>query len=201
MSHAEVLQNVHDELVKHPSVAVAIGNYRDISSGLVYRMTTTGVLGAGSAIAVSTFRRYSFMSGVVLDGRGARRESTDTCDGSEMYQMYLGARLVGVGGQLLSLDSIHVDRFPGCKAAGWPLARRRPRRIRIVTAQPSSASSLEALMIGGYCPALAKESYRGVDRCQEMGLSPQPRTAKISSPCPWAKHVADSDLAVGLAQG
>jgi hypothetical protein len=117
-----------------------------------------------------------------------------------MYQMYLGARLVGVGGQLLSLDSIHVDRFPGCKAAGWPLARRRPRRIRIVTAQPSSASSLEALMIGGYCPALVHWRKRARPRrprswfervpgraCQGVAFMSHVGTA-VSVTCPQCRN-------------
>jgi glycosyltransferase involved in cell wall biosynthesis len=107
----DVLQEMHDEIVGHQPVAVAISNYREFQSGTVYRrMIGTGIVGAGPQVAAATFRRYSFVSGVVLDGDLSRNLATDACDGSEMYQMYLGTRLIAAGGNLLSIDRVCVDK-------------------------------------------------------------------------------------------
>ena len=111
LSTPDALAAVHDEILRHAPVAVAITNYREVQTGHVYRrMNTTGVLGAGIAAAISSFRRYSFVSGIVFDGPTARREDSPRCDGSEMYQMYLGTRLVAAGGSLLAIDRVCVDK-------------------------------------------------------------------------------------------
>jgi len=111
LSNNDVLRKIREDLLHFQPVAVAITNYRDIPSGrVVRRISTHGLIGSGPAVAVSTFRNYSFVSGIVLDGDGARREATDKCDGSEMYQMYLGTRLIAAGGQFLAIDKVCVDK-------------------------------------------------------------------------------------------
>ena len=106
-----VLSVLHEEIIRHGCVAVAITNYREISTNTVYRrMIETGAISGGPRTAVMAFRRFSFVSGVVLDGERARKASTDTCDGTEMYQMYLGSRLIASGGSLLSIDRVCVNK-------------------------------------------------------------------------------------------
>ena len=91
----DTLQVLHDELEHFRPVAVAVTNYREIESGRVdRRIVETKLLGHGPRVAARTFRNYSFVSGVVLQGDAARKAAADVCDGSEMYQMYLGTRLV-----------------------------------------------------------------------------------------------------------
>src|SRR5215475_2521611 len=78
LSDSDALQAIHDELIRFEPVAVAITNYRELTSGKIYRrMTTTGVLGCGPAVAVSNFRNYSFLSGVILGGDEARKSATE----------------------------------------------------------------------------------------------------------------------------
>jgi hypothetical protein len=117
LSDSGSLQAIYDELVRFEPVAAAITNYRELTSGKMYRrMTTTGVLGSGPAVAVSNFRNYSFLSGVILRADTARKCATMALDGSEMYQMFLGTRLVAAGGRLLAIDRVCVDkdvRVPG----------------------------------------------------------------------------------------
>ncbi len=55
-------------------------------------------LGSGPEIAVQVWREYSFVSGVIFDGARIRAMASARWDGSEMYQMWLGARLVAEGG-------------------------------------------------------------------------------------------------------
>ena len=72
LSETGTLQFIHDELVRFHPVAVAVTNYRELSSEKVYRrMSITGVHGHGPGVAISNFRNYSFVSGVVLEGDGA----------------------------------------------------------------------------------------------------------------------------------
>ena len=106
----DILAFLHAELLRHAPVAAAITNYRDAATGKVYRrMDRTAVLGSGPRVATLAFRRYSFVSGVIFDGERARAEADACVDGSEMYQMYLGTRLVSAGGRLLAIDRICID--------------------------------------------------------------------------------------------
>lgn len=128
LADRDVLATLQAELEAHAPVAVAICNYRDASTGQLYRrMTSHGVLGAGPDLAVATFRRYSFVSGVILEGTASRAATTDAVDGSEMYQMYLGARLVAAGGRLLAIDRTCIEmglQIPGQAVDSY---RRIPR--------------------------------------------------------------------------
>src|SRR5262249_15863291 len=111
LSDSDSLQVIHDELVRFEPVAAAIANYREDTSGKIYRrMTTTGVLGRGPRVAVSNFRSCSFLSGVILRADAARKCATEALDGSEMYQMFLGTRLVAAGGRLLAIDRVCIDK-------------------------------------------------------------------------------------------
>ena len=101
---------LHDIIEAHAPVAVAITNYRELPHGRLYRrMTTTSIIGQGLQAAAQTFRHYSFVSGLILAGRAARG-STNACDGSEMYQMYLGSRLIGGGGRFLPIDLVCINK-------------------------------------------------------------------------------------------
>jgi glycosyltransferase involved in cell wall biosynthesis len=105
------LSTLHDIIEAHSPVAVAITNYRELPNGRLYRrMTGTGIVGQGLQTAAQTFRHYSFVSGLILAGEGSRLAATDACDGSEMYQMYLGSRLIGEGGRFLSIDRVCINK-------------------------------------------------------------------------------------------
>jgi len=111
MSDAVVLRAVQDEVIRFGPVDVVITNYRELPSGRIYRrITGTGVLGSGPATAASTFRNYSFLSGIMLKGDLARQAGTEAVDGSEMYQMYLATRMIAAGGRLLGIDRVCVDK-------------------------------------------------------------------------------------------
>src|SRR6516162_6990261 len=111
MSDAAAFRAIHDEIVRFSPIAVAITNYRELPSGRIYRrITKTGVLGSGPTIAVSNFRNYSFVSGIILKGDPARQAATEILDGSEMYQMYVGTRMIAAGGRLLGIDRVCVDK-------------------------------------------------------------------------------------------
>lgn len=139
MADSSVLANVASRLREEPSVVAAVTNYRELSSGVVYtRISQDGVLGSGPACAASTFRQYAFVSGVIFHGPMAREAACAQVDDSEMYQMYLGTRLVSSGGSFLGIRQvcIHKDiQIPGeqvdsyrsrMREPAWPL---RPRPL------------------------------------------------------------------------
>jgi hypothetical protein len=128
MSDTTVLRAVHDEILRFCPVDVAITNYHEPSSGRLYRrITKTGVLGSGPAAAVSNFRNYSFVSGIILKGDLAREAATEVLDGSEMYQMYLGTRIIATGGRLLGIDRVCVDKDLQIAGQTIDSYRTRPR--------------------------------------------------------------------------
>jgi len=107
----QTLQFLHDQIVSQPDPGVVITNYLEIPSGsIVRRMRRQGNLGSGPEVAAANFRNYSFVSGVVLDRLAALRHRTEHWDGSEMYQMYLGTRIVAEGRSLLSLTEVAVRK-------------------------------------------------------------------------------------------
>jgi hypothetical protein len=134
LSEPDVLERVRDEIGRHQGIAAVITNYRELSSGLLYRRAMRcGLIGAGPSVAAIAFRNYAFLSGIVFNGASARQEATDACDGSEMYQMYLGTRLVAAGGQLLAIDRVCVDKdlqIPGKVVDSY---RGRPKKSIFVT--------------------------------------------------------------------
>jgi glycosyltransferase involved in cell wall biosynthesis len=104
-----VLGDLHASLGQHPNARVVVTNYADCRSGQRFaRVNSSGIVGSGPGVALSTFRNFSFVSGLVFRTADAQQHATSRWDGSEMYQMYLGSRIVATGGVLLHIDRISV---------------------------------------------------------------------------------------------
>jgi glycosyltransferase involved in cell wall biosynthesis len=111
LASPSVLGEVLEEIERNAPVSVALTNYQDYATGArVARLSRSGIVGSGPGTAAQTFRNFSFVSGVVLDAAAARRHATARWDGSEMYQMFLAARLIAAGGPLLYIDSEAVRK-------------------------------------------------------------------------------------------
>jgi hypothetical protein len=105
------LEHMHRILNSSGPVHVAIANYAECESGRVFqRVPRTGILGSGPSAAAQAFRNFSFVSGVIFDTVAARRWSTDKWDGSEMYQMFIGCRMLAAGGNLLGISEVCVGK-------------------------------------------------------------------------------------------
>jgi glycosyl transferase family 2 len=105
------LQNLHDILSRQNNTGVVITNFADYVGTRVYRRATrSGIVGSGPQVAISRFRDFSFVSGLVLRRDRAQAHSTTQWDGSEMYQMYLGCRILAEGYGLLELEDVIVRR-------------------------------------------------------------------------------------------
>jgi glycosyltransferase involved in cell wall biosynthesis len=117
MKGRETLHGLHAAMERLPPVAVALTNSEEFDTGQVTRrVSRTSVVGSGARLAAARFRQFSFVSGVVLDRAAAAAQATDRWDGSEMYQMFIGCRLIAAGGALADIDLVTVRknvRVPG----------------------------------------------------------------------------------------
>lgn len=122
------LDELSAEIRKHGRIGVALSNFEDFSTGRkVRRVFRTGIVGSGPDVAVDHFRNFSFVSGIALDADRAKAHATAAWDGSEMYQMFLGCRILAEGLPLLSLDCTTVRkdiRVPGESVDNYALRAR-----------------------------------------------------------------------------
>jgi hypothetical protein len=129
LSGVDTLERLHRVITGAPGhPAVVLTNYKDLGSGRVMRrVRSRGWVPGDVKVATRAFRNFSFVSGVLLDARAAQAEATTRWDGSEMYQMYIGTRLLARGGALLNVDEVTVQqgiRLPGEEVDSYA---RRPR--------------------------------------------------------------------------
>jgi hypothetical protein len=106
-----VLQNLRDILSRQNHTGVMITNYAEYDGSRVFRRATrSGIAGSGLQVAISRFRDFSFVSGLILRRDRAQAHSTTQWDGSEMYQMYLACRILAEGYELLELEDVIVRK-------------------------------------------------------------------------------------------
>jgi glycosyltransferase involved in cell wall biosynthesis len=90
---------------------VAFTNYADWdSSEVVRRALSTRELGTGPGIAVTNFRSFSFVSGLIYDQAAAVLHETDRWDRSIYYQIYVACRILAAGGRLGTINLCAVRK-------------------------------------------------------------------------------------------
>jgi hypothetical protein len=100
----QALGRFHESIEQYGPCGVAVSNFQDYRSGSrVNRVHSTGNKGSGPDVAAKHFRNFSFVSGVVLERRPAQAFATDRWDGSEMYQTFIGCRIIASGRPLIEL--------------------------------------------------------------------------------------------------
>jgi hypothetical protein len=112
-------------------------------------------------VAVATFRKFSFVSGIVLRRRQADRARTDVWDGSEMYQMYVGCRVIASGGDLLEADVSTIRK--DIAVAGEQVdsfSRRPPQTLRGIPVQSIPVTRVAALVVSAIEPYLTTARQR-----------------------------------------
>jgi glycosyltransferase involved in cell wall biosynthesis len=111
LASSTVLEELHADLQKFGDVGVLITNYEDFGTGSPFkRARLTSVVVGTPQVAVNNFRNFSFISGILLDRQRAQHHATDEWDGSEMYQMYLGCRILAEGKPLFRLNKSMVRK-------------------------------------------------------------------------------------------
>jgi glycosyltransferase involved in cell wall biosynthesis len=110
--------------------AVITTNFEDWATGEQHRrIRAAKLIGSGAEVAVTHFRNVAFVTGVIIDRVKAQACATDRWDGSEMYQMYVMAKIIAEGGSLLELDTSVVRRdiqIPGESVDSYIKPRLNP---------------------------------------------------------------------------
>lgn len=178
---------------------VIVPNYLELSSGTVMRrVKQTGILGAGPEAAVTNFRNFSFVSGLVLGREQAQKFATEKWDGSEMYQMYLACRILAAGGRLLGLNEVLVHKDIQITGESADSYARRPRlRLRRVQEQRLPLSQYGQVAFDAISPYLDPS---GRSRCAARIMS---QVLLFTYP-PWLleyRRVQTWRFAAGVALG
>ncbi|MGC4065904.1 MAG: glycosyltransferase family 2 protein [Polyangiaceae bacterium] len=99
------LTRLRDLLEENGRPSVAVTNFETWNTGQVTRrLPKTALYAAGPETAVAHFRNVAFVTGVLIDRKLAEPHATARWDGSEMYQMFLMARVISLGGTLLEIE-------------------------------------------------------------------------------------------------
>lgn len=108
---ADSLLRLWELLEQHGRPGVAVTNFEQWSDGAVNRRVPATVLHpSGPETAAARFRNVAFVTGVILDRELSQDYATDRWDGSEMYQMYLLARILSSGRTLLEISESLVRK-------------------------------------------------------------------------------------------
>jgi hypothetical protein len=111
LAGVNALASLHAEIEARGPAGVIITDFEDFATGIrASRIRHTANYGAGPRVAVGHFRNFSFVSGVLLEREAAQAVASQRWDGSEMYQTFVGCRLIASGLPLLELASVFVRK-------------------------------------------------------------------------------------------
>ena len=158
----DTLETLNRELLSHPEVGVVMTNYAEYGTGRVYRrVPNSRLVGAGPEVAASRYRNFSFVSGILLRTDRAKAHATAKWDGSEMYQMYIGCRIIAEGLDLLELKDVAV--LMGISVDGESVdsyASRPPIRPCPITERRLPLTQLPGLVHDAVAPYAAARPAR-----------------------------------------
>jgi glycosyltransferase involved in cell wall biosynthesis len=116
---------------------VVIPDFEDYLTGCkANRVQSTGNRGSGPEVAATHFRNFSFVSGIVLERDSAQAFATERWDGSEMYQTFIGCRIIASGKSLVEtaeplirkdicIPNLTVDSYARRpRIRPWPIVER-----------------------------------------------------------------------------
>jgi glycosyltransferase involved in cell wall biosynthesis len=107
----EALASLKGAMDDHGPAGVVVPDFEDFATGgRAWRIRHTRNCGSGPQVAAAHFRNFSFVSGVVVETAQAQAVATERCDGSEMYQTFIGCRLIASGLRLLELGRVLVRK-------------------------------------------------------------------------------------------
>lgn len=104
LADADTLAQLAVVLGNEGRIGVLISDFNDFSTGARgNRILTTRKFPGTPETAARRFRNFAFVSGIVFKRESAQALANEYWDGSEMYQMWLGCRLISQGLPLLEL--------------------------------------------------------------------------------------------------
>jgi hypothetical protein len=99
------LEKLHSDILANDFPGVIISDYCDYRSGTrAFRIRKDEFCGSGARVAAMHFRNFSFVSGITMDRALSQSFRTEDWDGSEMYQTFIGSRIIASGQSLLERE-------------------------------------------------------------------------------------------------
>jgi glycosyltransferase involved in cell wall biosynthesis len=129
----DVLERIHEALATLGYPEVATTNYRDLRTEQTHRRAlVTAIAGSGVDAAVSNYRAFSFVSGLLYDRRAVQRERDEMTAGETVfYQVLVACKILAAGGQLatLAVDAVNASiSVDGERGRNWAdILRNEPR--------------------------------------------------------------------------
>jgi len=159
------LQHVGRIVEAHGFPEVVVTNYHELSTGRDFRrVPKTGVIGKGIETAISNFRNYSFVSGILLDRELAQKHSTEKWDGSEMYQTFLATRILAGGGRLLGIADTVVLKDIQIEGEQVDSYARRERVVGPIKERPLPLAQLGRVVVDAMAPCINPANMNRVVR-------------------------------------
>jgi glycosyltransferase involved in cell wall biosynthesis len=199
LASPDTLQELETALRGLGLPAVAFTNSTEYQTGeLLRRAFHTSVIGSGPDAAVSVFRSFTFVSGLIFDCESAQRFETDRWDRSVFYQIYLASRIIACGGAVAAIDlpairkDISIDGSAAASKAGllehegWSFAARE-----------SGIDSVMRVVLDAVLPAVP-EAERSAWARRIVG---QMLTTAYAHWLIEHRWLANWSLSVGLARG
>jgi len=147
------LEQVGRIVETHGFPEVVVTNYHELSTGQDFRrVPKTEVLGKGIDAAVSNFRNYSFVSGILLNRELAQKEATQKWDDSEMYQTFLATRVLAGGGRLLGIAETVILKDIQIEGEQVDSYARRERVMGPIQERPLPLAQLGRVVVDAISP-------------------------------------------------
>jgi glycosyltransferase involved in cell wall biosynthesis len=104
LQEGHALARLAEVLGSAAQYGVLISDYEDFTSGVPgKRIRVTRDFQGSPEVAALRFRNFGFVSGIAFDREAAQAVATEHWDGSEMYQMWIGCRMISNGHRLIEL--------------------------------------------------------------------------------------------------
>jgi glycosyltransferase involved in cell wall biosynthesis len=159
------LQHVGQIVETHRFPEVVVTNYRELSTGRDFRrVLKTDVIGKGIETAISNFRNYSFVSGILLGRQLAQKCATEKWDGSEMYQTFLATRILADGGRLLGIADTVVLKDIQIEGERVDSYARRERAVGPIKVRPLPLAQLGRVVMDALSPHISSKDINRVAR-------------------------------------
>jgi glycosyltransferase involved in cell wall biosynthesis len=158
LADARTLERYAELIRANAPLGVVITDFADYVTGeRAGRIQRTARYDGDAEVALQHFRNFSFVSGILLDRAAAHREATTRWDGSEMYQMYIGCRLIATGHALLEIAEPMVRKDIRIPNESVDSYARRPRESSFKRRE-LPFNRLGGLLYDAIEPALAKDA-------------------------------------------
>jgi GT2 family glycosyltransferase len=171
----DALKDLWAEIVAHDYPGVILQDNCDDRTGTrAMRVRTTANYGGGPRVAAMHYRNFSFVSGVVVEREPVQAMATEKWDGSEMYQTFVGCRLLASGRPLLERGVAFSRKDLVVPGEDVDSVAKKPRVWPCpIVERPTTLTQFARLVIDAMAPYAGADAHRLNERVltQHLGIT------------------------------